>query len=398
MSDSEERVLIVGGGFGGIKAALKLADDERFHVTLLSDKPNFRYYPSLFHTATGGRAAQSSIALSSIFAEESVDIVIGQATKIDRKNKALHTADGKVHHYNTLILALGVVTNYFGIKGLEQYAYGIKSLEEAERLKAHLHQQLTDEHEPDLNYVIIGGGPTGIELAGQLPQYIRYIMDNHGIKHRAIHIDLVEAAPSLVPRLPKDTQRAIARQLRRLGIRLYLGQTVQAETADSLMVNGKPIQSHTVIWTAGVTNHPFFKENQFALTDHGKVVVDEHLQAEPHIFVLGDNADTKYSGMAQTALYDAIFVTHNLKRYLSNETLRVYEPKQPISVIPAGPHWAAVVAGKFRLYGWLGWALREAADLDGFKELEPWWKAGAQWMTEFGTEESCPICAVVSHT
>jgi len=397
MSEAEEKkILIVGGGFGGIKASLELAEDERFRVTLLSDKPNFRYYPNLFQTATGGRAVESSIPLKSIFAEESVELATGQADKLDRKSKTIHTVDGKIHHYDILILALGVITNYFGIKGLEEYAYGIKSLEEAERLKAHLHQQLTDEHEPDLNYVIIGGGPTGIELAGQLPQYMRHIMKKHGIRNRSIHIDLVEAAPSLVPRLPKDAQKAIAKQLRRLGIKLYLGQTVQAETADALMVNNRPISSHTVIWTAGVTNNPFFKINDFVLTDHGKVVVNESLQAESDIYVLGDNANTQYSGMAQTALYDAIFVAHNIKRTASGEKLQPYQPKEPISVIPAGPHWSAVVYGKIRLYGWLGWVLREAANFVAFRDIEPWWKAGAQWMTEFGNEESCPVCMAAS--
>jgi NADH dehydrogenase len=388
----EKRVLIVGGGFGGIKAALELADDERFKVLLLSDKPNFRYYPSLFETATGKKAALSSIALESIFAEESVDIAIGTVDTLDRKAKTIHTTNGRVYPYDILILALGVVTNYFGIKGLEEYAYGIKSLEEAERLKAHLHKQLTDEHKPDLNYVIIGGGPTGIELSGQLPQYIHRLMKNHGIKDRNIHIDLVEAAPSLVPRSPKDTQRAIAAHLRKLGIKLYLGQTVQAETADSLLVNGKPISSHTVIWTAGVTNNPFFKDNFFALTDRGKVIVNDFLQSEPDIYVIGDNANTKFSGMAQTALYDAIFVAHTIKRTESGERRYAYQPKEPISVIPAGPHWAAVSFGKIRAYGWAGWLLRQAADFVAFHDIEPWWKANAQWLEEFGDEDDCSTC------
>lgn len=99
-------------------------------------------------------------------------------------------------------MALGVVTNFFNIKGLEEFAYGIKSLEDAEKLKIHLHQQITDEGKPDLNYVVVGGGPTGIELAGALGDYVKYICQKHGIKRRAVHVDLVEAAPRLVPRMP----------------------------------------------------------------------------------------------------------------------------------------------------------------------------------------------------
>src|SRR5579884_2778687 len=110
----KEKVLIVGGGFGGARAALELADDERFSVTLLSDDSDFRYYPTLYHTATGGSRANSSIPLSQIFDEKPVRIIKGTAEKLDRKAKLLTTQDGETYGYDTLILGLGVVTNYFG--------------------------------------------------------------------------------------------------------------------------------------------------------------------------------------------------------------------------------------------------------------------------------------------
>ncbi|HVI60945.1 MAG TPA: FAD-dependent oxidoreductase, partial [Candidatus Saccharimonadales bacterium] len=238
-----------------------------------------------------------------------------------------------------------------------------------------------------------GGGPTGIELAGALPAYLRCIMKNHGIKHRAIHVDLIEAAPRLLPRLPKDTSRHIRRRLRRLGVKLYLNSTVEGETADKLMVSGKPIRSHTVVWTAGVTNHPFFKDNKFVITNHGKVATDIYLQAEPNIFVLGDNANTPYSGMAQTALGDGEFTAKNLRRRMNGKDFKSYVAKKPVTIIPAGRHWAAVLWGNIRLYGWLGWALREAGDLVGFHDLEPWKRSIPQWYSAFAAEEDCPTCA-----
>ncbi len=389
----KHHVLIVGGGFSGIKAALELSKNEGVAVTLLTDRPTFRYYPTLFHTATGGLHKQSSIPLDQILPLDRVTLAIGTADKLDREHKAVHTKQGHIIPYDTLVLALGSVTNYFGIKGLPEYAYGIKSGAEAERFKAHLHRQLTEDKTPDVNYVIVGAGPTGIELAGALPSYIRSIMKNHGIKHKAVHIDLIEAAPRLLPRSPKPTSRAVRHQLSRLGIKLYLGQAVQGETADSLMVSGKPIMSHTVVWTAGVANNPFFDQNNFAISERHKVVVNEYLESEPHIYVIGDNAATPFSGMAQTALHDAVFVSGNLTRRLEGKKQKKYHPKQPISIIPAGPRWAAVDWGKFHFYGWLGWALRESADWIGFHDFEPWWKATGQWMTEFGEEESCPVCA-----
>ncbi|HSX08260.1 MAG TPA: FAD-dependent oxidoreductase [Candidatus Saccharimonadales bacterium] len=394
MSETHKtRVLIVGGGFGGVKAALELSKHREFEITLLSDEPNFSYHPTLFHTATGGSRAQSLIPLRTIFENKSVLLVRGRAVKIDRKKQFVVTDDGHHYEYDKLILALGSVTNYFGIKGLAEFSYGTKSIHEVERLKAHLHQQLTDTHKADLNYVIVGGGPTGIELAGALPGYLRKIMRAHGIRGHKFHIDLVEGAPRLSPRLPESMSYAIGRRLKRLGIRLYLGKPVQAETADNLMVGGKPIQSHTVIWTAGMTNHPFFHDNNFALNPRGKVVIDHYLQTEPGIYVIGDNADTPFSGMAQTALHDAKFVAENLVRHVHGHAQQTYVPKKPIYVTPAGPHWAAVWWGNLKLYGWIGWLMRSFADLAGYHDLEPWWRAGAQWATELEHEESCPVCA-----
>jgi len=390
----KQRVLIVGGGFGGVKAALELAEDKHFQVVLLTDDPDLRYYPTLYHTATGGKRANSSIPLAKIFAGKAVQVVQGSATALDRKAKAITTADGQAYEFDTLILALGVVTNYFGIPGLSDFSYSIKTQTEVARFKAHLHKQLVDDEQPDLNYVIVGAGPTGIELAGALPGYLRRIIKNHGLKPRAIHIDLIEAAPRLLPRLPRDTSRMVRRQLSRLGIKLYLGSVVQGETADELTVSGKPIRSHTVIWTAGVTNHPFFGANQFALTKRGKVSVDAYLQAEDNIFVIGDNANTPFSGLAQTALHDGVFVARNLKRKASDKNFKSYVAKQPITVIPAGPRWAAVCWGSLRLYGWLGWVLREGADLIGFHDLEPWQTAAAQWLSEFTSQDDCVVCTI----
>ncbi|MEK7153722.1 MAG: FAD-dependent oxidoreductase [Patescibacteria group bacterium] len=392
MAESKTRALIVGGGFGGVKAALELAKDEHFDVTLLSNRTDFQYFPTLYRTATGGKMSQSCIPLASLFEGKPVRLVQGSAKRLNRKKKVVKTSEGKEYGYDVLVLALGSVPNYFGIKGIDTYAYSIKTPEEARRFKNHLHQQLADGRQPDLNYVIVGGGPTGIELAGALPGYLKAVMQAHGIKRRAVHIDLVEAAPKLVPRMPKRMSRIIARRLRHLGVKLYLGQTVQGETADMLMVNDKPIQSHTVVWTAGVTNHPFFKENEFALNERGKVLVDEYLQADTDIYVLGDNADTSFSGMAQTALYDAIFVGENLTRQRAGKLMRRYTPKEPIYVIPAGEHWAAVLWGKRQIYGFPAWILRTLADLVAYKDYQPWWKAGRQWMTEFETEEDCPTC------
>jgi NADH dehydrogenase len=396
MSETKHKkhIVIVGGGFGGVKAALELSEQKELSVTLVSDRPDFWYYPTLYHTATGASRELSSIPLKHLLSDKPIQLVLGHVDTVDRTAKQLKLASGKTLDYDSLVLALGVVTNYFGIPGLQEFSYGIKSIAEAEELKAHLHQQLTDDRKPDLNYIVIGGGATGIELAGNLGAYLRHIMKKHGLPPRTIHIDLVEAAPTLMPRMPKKVGKAIAKRLRSLGVRLYLGKTVEGETADALTVAGKPLSSHTVIWTAGVANNPFFNANGFAISPHRKVVVDEFLRADgsKDIFVIGDNADTPYSGMAQTAIYDAEFIAHNFRFEAEGRPKLAYRPKKPIYVTPAGPYWAAVEWGKVHIYGWLGWFLREAGDLVAFNDIEPGLPALEQYANVFDHQDLCPTC------
>jgi NADH:ubiquinone reductase (H+-translocating) len=390
---AKHRIVIVGGGFGGIKTALELANDRRFHVTLVTDHTDFRYFPSLYRTATGGRKMISSIPLSEIFAGKGVHILNDKVVSMDRAAKTIKT---KVNHelgYEALVIALGVRTNYFHISGLKELSYGIKTPADAEALKCHLHKQLIQDHKPDLNYVVVGGGPTGVELAGALPGYIRQICIQHGLKPRGIHVDLVEAAPRLVPRMPKDVSRVLAHQLRKIGVKLYLKTVVQAQTADALMVHDKAIRSHTVIWTAGIANNPFLADQGFQLTKTGKARVDQFLQAEPGIYIIGDNADTPYSGMAQTALYDGKFVARNLERLVSKQDPKPYVAKKPVYVFPAGHRWAAVLWGPIRIHGKLGWMLRSLADLVAYHDYEPWRMASRRWAAEDDTEESCPHCS-----
>jgi len=399
MSTSKNHVVIVGGGFAGTKAALALSKNKGQSVTLVSDHTHFRYYPGLYHTATGGTRAGARIRLENILDGTGVKLVRATVTQLDREHKQVITSDKQKISFDQLVIGLGNVTNYFGIPGLKEYAYGIKSTEEAERFKVHLHQQLLDTGAPDLNYLIVGGGPTGIELAGALPAYLRHILKKHGLPQKRLHVTLVEGAPRLLPRSPKDISTAVTKRLRKLGIKLILGTAVKGATPDSLTAGDMQLSSHTIVWTAGVANNPFFKENNFVLNERGKVEVDEYLQAEPEIFVLGDNANTPFSGMAQTALYDGEFVAENLNRMVEGDFPESYQPKKPISVIPVGKNWASVEWGSHHFSGYGGWILRSLADLVGFHDLESWPNAGEQWLQSMEEETlKCPHCGIPAGT
>jgi NADH:ubiquinone reductase (H+-translocating) len=394
----KQKILIVGGGFGGVRAARELADDKRFDITLISDVPYMQYYPSLYHTATGGLTAQSKIPLQDIFANTEVQIVTDRATKLDRRAKVLTTASGEIYEYDTIVLGLGVVTNYFGIPGLAEHTYSIKSIDEIERFKTHIHEQLIETDAPDVHYIIVGAGPTGIELAGALPQYLHKIMERHCIANRKVKVDLIEGANRCLPRMSKHISRKTARRLKALGVTIHTGACVEGASADGLAVSGKKLPSKTIVWTAGVTNNAFFANNGFSFGPHGKVAVNVYLQADDNVYVIGDNANTPYSGMAQTALYDGNFVAKNIIRSIDDKDLKPYKPKKPIYVTPVGYGWAIVQWGSITISGIFGYLLHYAAYASGFAQIKGIIPGAKQWFTEFGEDETCVVCKhAISH-
>ncbi len=381
------QITVVGGGFGGVKAALELSKHKNAHITLISDKPDFQYYPALYSTATGGSHLQSWVPLGEIFANhDNVNVVIDTVTELDKANQIIKGASGTSYEYKTLVLALGAVTTYFGIEGLDHYAYGIKSHDEIKRLQQHLIESFAKPNAADSHFLIIGAGPTGVELASSLGQYLKHLKKHFGQPEPRASISIIEAAPRVLPRMSEKSSALVAARLKELGVHIETNKKVEAETADSLIVSGRPIKSHTVIWTSGVTNNPFFKNNasQFELAPNGKVVVDSHMRSDKHIYVIGDNAFTQWSGLAQTALHDGIFIAkHILKK--SNKR---YKSKLPPVVVPIGENWAIFEYRWIRFGGWLGSLVRASADFIGYHDILPIGRALGVWRAQRIKEEA----------
>lgn len=386
---ADKRVVIVGGGFAGIKAARQLADQTGFAVSLISNKDYFCYYPTLYHSATGHPGSESSIPLATIFKGTNVKLVIDTVTELHTTKRTVSTQSGRTIAYDELIVALGVVTSYFGIAGLEEYSYGVKSIEQILELKNHFHQLMVEENQPDLNYLVVGAGPTGVELAAAMGSYLRQVARHYKLPKRRISISLIEAAPRVLPRSSERVSKLVTKRLKQLGVKVMTNQKVEGNTAESLTVSGQKIPSHTVIWTAGVTNHPFFKDHpaDFTLNERGKVVVDEHLQAAPHIYVIGDNAATPYSGLAQIAVHDGAFVADHLLRLSRHQESLAYQAHMPTTVVPVGHNWAIVESGKISFGGWPGHLMRRAADLVGYWDVLPARTALGLWLARHDHQE-----------
>ncbi len=389
------RVLIIGGGFGGVRAASQLSRHSNFDITLISNLSNFAYYPQFYHSATGGSRSEAALPLTDVLDGTRVKLIKDVIVAIDPVNRTVTSIDGTTkYHYDELVMALGCVTNYFGIAGLKEFSYGIKSIEDAEDFKRHLHTQLLAEHKPDLNYVVVGGGPTGVELAASLGKYLDLIMKQHHIKPRPYHIDLVEAAPRLLPRSSEAVSARVQRKLESLGVKVLTGAQVKAETAAALELEGQSIATRTVVWTAGTSVNPFYYANgsHFQLAKGGRVMVSNHLEASTNVYVIGDNAATPYSGLAQTAVRDANFVAADIIRAHSGADRPAYQPVAPVSVFPVGPNWAIAEWRGYHIYGFVGYILRRLADLVGYAEIERWPQAVRVWLQDSHQENECTIC------
>lgn len=389
-----KHIVIVGGGFTGVKLARELADDHRFHLTLISARECFEYHAALYRSATGRSRMEVAVPLKEIFDGTNVEVVIDEVTKIDPKKQTVRCASKQAYHYDELVLAPGVVTSYFGIGGLPEYSYGIKTISEAMELKQHLHAELTSGHKPDLNYVVVGGGPTGVELAAELVFYLRQLRRNHGIK-KPFHVDVVEAAPRILPALPERFARMVSWRLEKLGVRIYTSTAVKGETADTLQLPEGSIKTHTVIWTAGMTNNPLFEAHTklFTLGKGKKAEVDDYLSAGEKLWVAGDSAATEGAGWAQTALYDGMYLAENFRRLEDGRALAEHNPPKPIGAIPVGRGWCAVnTPGGTQLFGRVGWWARRLIDLKLFFAVLPTGLALRSWIMGTKQEEDCPTC------
>lgn len=372
------QITIVGGGFGGVKTALELAKDKHAHITLITDKTDFQYYPGLYGTATGKSHLQSWVPLGEIFAgRDNIHVIIDSIATINKGAKTLIGISGTKYEYHTLVLALGAVTTYFGIKGIDQYAYGIKSEDEIKRLKQHLFDEFSQPESADANFLVVGAGPTGVELASSLGAYLKRLQKHYNQPQPHVKVSIIEAGPRVLPRMSEAVSAAVLARLKKLGVHVELGKKVEEETADSLIVNGQPIKSHTVIWTSGVANNPFYTDNadQFVRARNGKIVVDGYLLSTKDVYVIGDNAFTPYSGLAQTALKDAIFVA----RHILGKSSKQYVATLPPVVVPVGENWAIFEYKKIHIAGIPASLIRSVADFVGYSDVLPFGQALGVW-------------------
>jgi len=297
-SDSLRHVVILGGGFGGLAAARELAD-ANVRVTLIDRRNHHLFQPLLYQVATAGLSAPSIAApLRQILQKDKhVTVLMDEALDVDLERRIVHLAQGELP-YDALIVATGATHAYFGHDEWERYAPGLKTLEDAFTIRRRVllaFERAEREEDPAqrqawLNFVVVGGGATGVELAGTLAEIARHTLPREFRRAdpRKANILLVEAGPKLLPAFAPDLTEKARRQLEKLGVQVRLNTAVTAIDEHGVMLADTPYPARTVLWAAGVAASPLGRRLGTPVDRAGRVQVSPDLSLPGHPEVCGD--------------------------------------------------------------------------------------------------------------
>ncbi|MFY9985920.1 MAG: NAD(P)/FAD-dependent oxidoreductase [Chthoniobacterales bacterium] len=376
MPDRNPTVVIVGGGFGGLAAA-KALRNAPVSVILIDRHNHHLFQPLLYQVATAvlGPAQIASPIRSVLRDQSNLTVILGEVTAVDKNERRVFVDNsdrqGVPLNYDYLILATGAQHNYFGHDEFEKHAPGLKGLADAVAIRNKILQafeQAEAEEDPSrhqdlLTFVLVGGGPTGVEMSGAIATLVRNTMrsDFRRINPASARVILVDHAKRVLGSFSEPLSAATKKRLEELGVELRLNQSVELVDEDGVIVSGERIFSKTVIWTAGVTASPAAKWLE-AESDHaGRVRVqkDLSLPGHPEIFVVGDTASIDQyplPGVAQVAIQEGRYVGKLIRRRIAHEPAPApfsYFDKGNMAVVGKG--FAILESGKVALSGFLAW-------------------------------------------
>lgn len=389
--DSRPHVVIVGGGFGGLYAARALGRAP-VRVTVI-DKHNYHLFrPMLYQVATGLLSADEIAGpiRSILRKQKNTEVLMAEVTGVDSQNRHVLMGESSLA-YDYLILATGIHYNYFGHDDWQEHAPSLTSVGDADRIRGKiLHafeegewmaaQGLADPEEIEawLTFVLVGAGPTGVEMAGAIAELSRAALvgDFRHIDPRSTRILLFEAAPRILGAFPEELAEKSRRRLEEMGVEVRTGQAVQQIDAEGVVVAGERIRSRTVLWAAGVVASPAGQWLGAEVDRAGRVKVNPDLSVpgHPEVFVIGDTASVTapvrtlfggeskqpqpLPGLAPPAIQEGEYVASVIRR-----RLRGLDPPRPFRYVDKGS--LAIVGRSFaiadfkvlRLWGWPAWWL-----------------------------------------
>ena len=382
------RIVIIGGGFGGLKAAEALARLP-VQITLVDRRNHHTFQPLLYQVATAGLSpADIAAPIREILARhENVEVLLGEVLGFDLEHRILKL-NGFELGYEYLVVAAGASHAYFGHDEWEPLAPGLKTVEDALEIRrrvllafelAERHAAITGQH-PPLSFVVVGGGPTGVELAGTLAEIARKSLaeDFRHIDPQKTRVVLLEAGPALLSAYPEDLRQSAKRQLEHLGVEVRLNSAVTDVRSAEIHVGNDVLHASVVLWAAGVAASPLGRALGGPLDRAGRVLVEAELSlpGHPEVFVIGDLASLKQAdgtqlpGVAPVAMQQGRWVAREIAADLAGNPRLPFRYVDKGSLATIGRAAAVAQFGKFHISGflaWLSWLFIHIFFLVGFR-------------------------------
>ena len=375
----EKQVVIVGAGFGGLACAKKLRKSRSCRVTLIDRNPYQLFSPLLYQVATAS-LPEDDIAFPIRTAYREVQFVRGEVSNIDTTAKTLAMSNGKTISYDDLILAVGSEGATYGIPGVSENTFQMKSVHDARDIRRSLLRTYEDVEDgllplERLNVVIVGGGPTGVELAGAVSELQREIQREFEHIAPKATVTLLEAGPILLPSFHPNSSKYTQKKLTQMGVQVLVDAAVTEATSRSLRLkDGKEIIAGTKIWAAGVVAPPHWKF--LGETDRGnRIKVNANLQLSDSIWVIGDAASYPDSNgrpllmIAPVAIQQGKHVARQIRRRESSRQLEVFKYRDKGQMATIGRRKAVVEIRSWLRFGgslaWLTWLALHLAYLSG---------------------------------
>lgn len=410
MDLTKKQILVLGGGFSGVRVALDLAKKNLTgaKITLVSREHFHEYHPDLYEVAasflpeTGDKRQKKlryehlrgtvAIPLSKIFQDKDVDLVLEAISGIDLKAKIVTLDTGKKIDFDYLVIALGSVSNFFGNQKLADNSLPLKTVTDALNIRDNIDELFLEKtRDSEIRIVVGGGGFTGCELAGELVGYLKDLAKLHSHPLDKLEISIVEASPNLINGADKWFQVEAFKRLTSLGVKTHLNsRIVDVEDHQIIFESGEKVAFDVLVWTAGVQANPLTEKiSNVKLEKNVCLAIDSYSRVigYENVFAIGDNCfcfDTVHNHpvppTAQLAISQGKSVADNIAHLIKEEKMEVYHPEMPNFVIPMGKGFALAEVFGFKVKGLFAWFLKRyvaleyiSSILSPLEALRVWW-------------------------
>ena len=400
-------VVIIGAGFGGLSTAKALAGKD-VNVSLIDKHNHHLFQPLLYQVATAAlTAAEIAMPIRQIMRKaDNVAVYMNEISEIDQDKKIVRTIYGREFSYDYLVLATGARHSYFGNDHWSEFAPGLKTIEDAREIRQRVltafekaeMAETEEDREAYLNFVIVGAGPTGVELAGAIAELAKETLtgDFHHITPESARIVLVDAAPRVLMSFSEDLSDKAYKHLEKLGVEIRLNAMVKDIEVGYVSFGEDKLPARTIIWAAGVQASPAGKWLDAEMDRTGRVIVGDHLTLPENddIYVIGDTAhfvpqgeERPLPGVAPVAKQMGEYVAADLLKRLKNDKRKAFKYKDYGSMATIGRNRAIGDMNGFKVsgfFGWVMWCVAHIYFLIGFKNR---FIVGLRWLLSYVSKQ-----------